>query len=131
MDEFLEDRIYETAKECGFAPCFDEDYIIFRAHSPLGEDISIEIYYDEPPFKGDYDRINDDAYVFKVIVREAESYFKCFNEEDRAVSKWKYKIKSGEPADLQELLDDAKAIKEMYKNLYENLRDLKKEWEEE
>ena len=131
MDEFLEDRIYEAAQICGFTPCFDEDYIIFRAHSLLGEDISIDIYYDEPPFNGDYDRINDDAYVFKVIVRETESYFKCFNEEDHAVWNWKYKIKSGVPTDLQSLLDDAKAIKGMYKNLYENLRDLHKELEEE
>ena len=38
MDEFLEDRIYDVAQECGFITHFDgeEDYVTFEAHSPLG-----------------------------------------------------------------------------------------------
>lgn len=133
MDEFLEDRIYETAKRCGFTTHFDgeEDYVTFEAHSPLGEDISIEICYDEFPFNEDEYIKDKDTYIFKTIVRELRVYSTCFDVEDHAVMWWNTHGENGAPTDLHELLDDAKEIKEMYKMLYTYLRDLKKELEEE
>lgn len=131
MDEFLEDRIYDVAQECGFTTFFHEDYVTFEAHSPLGEDISFDVDYDETPFNEDEYISDHDAYFFKVIVRESKAMGRCFDAEERAVSNWKYKTKRGLPTDLQALLDDARCIKIMYQNLALHMRDLHKELEEE
>lgn len=133
MDEFLEDRIYATAKECGFTTYFDgqEDYVTFEAHSPLGEDISFDVDYDEVPFNEDEYISDHDAYFFKVIVREIKSMCKCFDEEYHAVMWFNLYGEHGTPTDLKALLEDARCIKILYQNLYLHMRDLKKEWEEE
>lgn len=133
MDEFLEDRIYETAKECGFITHFDseEDYVTFEAHSPLGEDISFDVDYDEEPFNEDEYISDHDAYFFKVIVRELKYMGMCFNVEEHAVMLWNMHREKGVPKDLEKLLEDARYIKILYQNLALHMRDLKKEWEEE
>ena len=131
MNEFLEDRIYDAAQVCGFTTFFREDSVYFEAHSPLGEDISIEIEYDAFPFIEDMYIKDKDAYVFKVIVRELSGYFKCFNADAHEVELWNLHGTTGAPTDLQKLLDDAKEIKKMYKMLYVYLDDLHKELEEE
>ena len=133
MDEFLEDRIYETAYLCGFITCFDgeEDYVTFEAHSPLGEDISFDVDYDETPFNEDEYISDRDAYFFKVIVRELKAMGKYFDVEEHAVMWWNMHREKGVPKDLEKLLEDARYIKIMYQNLALHMRDLKKEWEEE
>lgn len=131
MDEFLEDRIYDVAQECGFTAHFggEEDYVTFEAHSPLGEDISFDVDYDEVPFNEDEYISDHDAYFFKVIVRELKAMGKCFDVEKHAVFWYEAYGKNGVPADLKELLKDARYIKIMYQNLYLHMRDLKKELE--
>lgn len=131
MDEFLEDRIYDAAQVCGFTTFFREDSVYFEAHSPLGEDISLEIDHDAFPFVEDMYIKDKDAYVFKVIVREMSGYFKCFNADAHAVELWNLHGTTGAPTDLKKLLKDARCIKIMYQNLYLHMRDLKKELEEE
>ena len=133
MDEFLEDRIYETAYLCGFITCFDweEDYVTFEAHSPLGEDISFDVDYDETPFNEDEYISDRDAYFFKVIVRELKYMGMCFNVEEHAVMLWETHKKSEAPTDLRTLLNDAQAIKNMYGYLYIQMYSLKEKMEEE
>lgn len=133
MDEFLEDRIYDAAKECGFITYFDaeEDYVTFKAHSPLGEDISFDVYYDNDPFNEDEYISDHDAYFFKVIVRELKDMGRCFDVEEHAVMWFNLHGEHEAPTDLKALLKDARCIKKLYQNLYLHMRDLKKEWEEE
>lgn len=133
MDEFLEDRIYETADLCGFTTHFDgeEDYVTFEAHSPLGEDISFDVDYDDVPFNEDEYISDHDAYFFKVIVRELKTMGEYFDVDDHAVFWRETNGRSGGPTDLQELLEDARYIKIMYQDLYLHMRDLYKELEEE
>lgn len=117
MDEFLKDRIYEAAISANFVTHFYKNYVSFEAHSPSGEDISFEV--------------GEDNYTFDDIFNEVMANFKYFDVDEHAVMWYETNGRSGAPTDLQELLDDAKAIKQMYKNLYENFRDLHKELEEE
>ena len=133
MDEFLEDRIYETAQLCGFITCFDreEDYVTFEAHSPLGEDISFDVDYDETPFNEDEYISDHDAYFFKVIVRELKAIGKYFDVEEHAVMWWNMHGEKGAPTDLRTLLNDAQAIKNMYGYLYIQMYSLKEKLEEE
>lgn len=133
MNEELEDRIYDVAQECGFTAHFggEEDYVTFEAHSPLGEDISFDVDYDDEPFNEDEYISDHDAYFFKVIVRELKVMCKYFDVDDHAVFWWETHGRSGAPKDLKKLLEDARCIKIMYQNLYLHMRDLKKEWEEE
>lgn len=133
MDEFLEDRIYDVAKECGFITHFgaEEDYVTFEAHSPCGEDISFDVYYDNDPFNEDEYISDHDAYFFKVIVRELKDMGRCFDVDEHAVMWYETNGKSGAPTDLRTLLNDAQAIKNMYGYLYMQIFNLKKELEEE
>lgn len=133
MNEELEDRIYDVAQECGFTAHFDgeEEYVTFEAHSPLGEDISFYVDYDEEPFNEDEYISDHDAYFFKVIVRELKAIGKYFDVDEHAVFCYKTNGKNGAPTDLKKLLEDARYIKIMYQNLYLHMRDLKKELEEE
>lgn len=131
MDEFLEDRIYDAAQVCGFTTFFREDSVYFEAHSPLGEDISLDVDYDEEPFNEDEYISDHDAYFFKVIVRELKAIGKYFDVEEHAVFWYETSGKNGAPKDLKKLLEDARYIKIMYQNLYLHMRDLKKELEEE
>lgn len=133
MNEFLEDRIYDVAQECGFTVHFDgeEEYVTFEAHSPLGEDISFDVDYDEEPFNEDEYIFDHDAYFFKVIVRELKAIGKYFDVDEHAVFWYETNGKNGAPTDLKKLLEDARYIKIMYQNLYLHMRDLKKELEEE
>lgn len=117
MDEFLEDRIYDAACSADFVTHFYKDYVNFGGYSPSGEDISFEV--------------GKEDYTFDDIFNEVMANFKYFDVDEHAAMWYETHGRSGAPTDLQELLDDAKAIKEMYKNLYENLRDLHKELEEE
>ena len=131
MDEFLEDRIYDAAQVCGLTTFFREDSVYFEAHSPLGEDISLEIDHDEFPFNEDAYIKDEDAYVFKVIVRELSGYFKCFNADAHAVELWNLHGTTGAPTDLRTLLNDAQAIKNMYGYLYIQMYSLNEKLEEE
>ena len=114
MDEFLEDRIYETAKRCGFITHFDgqEDYVTFEAHSPLGEDISFEVYYKD---EGTFEDIFDGVLVT----------FTDFDVDEHAVFWYETHGRSGAPTDLRTLLNDAQAIKNMYGYLYMQMFNLK------
>lgn len=133
MDEFLKDRIYDVAQECGFTAHFDgeEDYVTFEAHSPLGEDISFDVDYDDEPFNEDEYISDHDAYFFKVIVRELKVMGKCFDADDHAVFWYETHGRSGAPTDLRTLLNDAQAIKNMYGYLYIQMYSLKEKLEEE
>lgn len=133
MNEELEDRIYDVAQECGFTAHFDgeEEYVTFEAHSPLGEDISFDVDYDEEPFNEDEYISDHDAYFFKVIVRELKAIGKYFDVEEHAVFWYETSGKNGAPTDLRTLLNDAQAIKNMYGYLYIQMYTLKEKLEEE
>lgn len=133
MDEFLEDRIYDVAQECGFTAHFDgeEEYVTFEAHSPLGEDISFDVDYDEVPFNEDEYISDHDAYFFKVIVRELKAIGKYFDVDEHAVILYEIHRKNGAPTDLRALLNDAQTIKNMYGYLYIQMYSLKEKLEEE
>ena len=117
MNGELEDRIYDAAQVCGFTTFFREDSVYFEAHSPLGEDISFEVYKED--------------YTFDDIFDEVMANFKYFDVDEHAVMWWETHGRSGAPTDLRTLLNDAQAIKNMYGYLYIQMYSLKEKLEEE
>lgn len=117
MDEFLEDRIYDAAIIADFETTFYKDYVYFSSQSPCGEDIGFEVYKED--------------YTFDDIFEEVMENFKYFDVDEHAIMWYETNGKSGAPTDLRTLLNDAQSIKHMYKVLYMQMCNLKKELEEE
>ena len=117
MDEFLEDRIYDAAIIADFVTTFYKDYVYFASQSPCGEDIGFEVYKED--------------YTFDDIFEEVMANFKYFDVDEHAIMWYETNGKSGAPTDLSTLLNDAQSIKHMYKVLYMQMCNLKKELEEE
>lgn len=117
MDEFLENKIYDAAISADFVTTFYKDFVNFESHSPCGEDISFEIYKED--------------YTFDDIFEEVMENFKYFDVEEHSIMWYETNGKSGAPTDLMTLLNDAKSIKHMYRVLYMQMCNLKKELEEE
>lgn len=116
MNKELEDRIYDAAISADFVTTFHKDYVDFASHSPCGEDISFEVYYE------------DDG-TFDDIFNEVMENFKYFDVDEHAVFWWETHGKNEAPTDLQKLLNDAQYIKILYGNLCLHLNDLKQELE--
>ena len=118
MDEFLEDRIYDAAISADFVTTFHKDYVDFASHSPCGEDISFEVYYEDD---GTFEDIFDGVLVT----------FTDFDVDEHAVILYETHGRSGAPKDLRALLNDAQAIKNMYGYLYIQMYSLNEKLEEE
>lgn len=117
MDEFLEDRIYDAALKAQFEVQFFDYYAFFRGYSPSGEDISFKIYKEDYTFDDIFDKVMEN--------------FKYFDVDEHAVMLWERYRNIEDQADLRALLNDAKAIKNMYGYLYIQMYSLKEKMEEE
>lgn len=115
MNKELEDRIYDAAEKALFTTVFGKDYVRFEAHSLCGEDVSFEVYADD----------------FDDILSEVKSNYEFFDIEEHAVMWWHTHGEKGAPKELELLLFDAQSIKHMYRVLYMQMCNLKKELEEE
>ncbi len=106
MDERLEKILVRVVEDKGWGFKFnkEESYLLLSNSSPEGEDISIEINF-ENGFDIDY------------LFEEIESTYNDFDCQDHAVMWYETHGSNGAPTDLEVLMKDAKDIENMYGDL--------------
>lgn len=113
MAKVTKERLESILPDWEVSPCSDRVFDL-SSYSPAGENIIMSIVGD----------------TFDEMARFAESYYNNFDPQDHASqiyhakhygSEDEQRFYAGAPDDLEALLEDAKAIDEMYYSVYQTL----------
>lgn len=105
--EQIKALLTQSMEDIGWGVYWKDGYVIFGNESPLGEDISFELDYEDHFNKSTIEDLYN--HVF-------ELYF-YFNWQAHAVEWYNLNGENGAPTDLDALLADAKDILKIYKEL--------------
>lgn len=106
MDKKLEKVLIDVVENEGWGFDFNEEdgYLLLPNSSPEGEDISIEVFF-------------ENGFDIDCLFEEICSIYTDFNYQDHAAMWFDTHGSNGAPTDLEVLIEDAKAIEGMYENL--------------
>lgn len=105
--EQIKALLTQSMEDIGWGVYWKDGYVTFGNESPLGEDISFELDYGNHFNKSTIEDLYNHAF---------ELYF-YFNWQDHAVEWYNLNGENGAPTDLDALLEDAKNILKIYKEL--------------
>lgn len=105
--EQIKTLITQSMEDIGWGVYWKDGYVIFGNESPLGEDISFELDYE--------DHFNKS--IIQALYNQAFTLHFYFNYQDHAVEWYNLQGEHGTPTDLYALLEDAKDILEIYGEL--------------
>lgn len=105
--EQIKTLITQSMEDIGWSVYWKDGYVIFGNESPLGEDISFELDYEDYFNKS----------IIQALYNQAFALHFYFNYQDHAVEWYNLHGEHGTPTDLYALLEDAKDILEIYREL--------------